>query len=609
LNGSKFASGIRIVKLDKTVNMKNWIFVAFLLSFSCVFAQPETAQTEVIGGKKYYIHFVQTGNTLWGIHDMYNVSVEEIIKYNPGTEKGLTDGQKLILPVQLQTVKHTVESKETLFAISKKYDVSVESIIAKNPTAEIGIKVGQVLTISGVEKKIITTENVPITNVQNEKAQTTDPVIEDAVKYKISFKDTMIQHVILDHETLYSISKRYMVSLEELQSFNGLKSSKIKPGDVLRIPIKKEKIQLLEKREVKTIVLKTVDTTLLFPKKSQYKIAIILPFNLEKGSTDYVATLATEFYMGAKLAIDSLEKMGLEAQVFIYDTKTDTISLKKILEKPEFSGIDLVFGPLSADNIDVVARWCKANKARMICPVSANVSVIKNNPFIYNAVPSDATLMKGFAEFTLNKNSKDQVIIIKSTNEKDLIMYESFRNTFLTFPFVGVRPKLIEATMDNYLSFMRKGVNNILVFPTNEKSLAVKFMNNLSTSSSKFNDENIFVYATKDWVNFDDVKPHYKNKYNFHYASPNDLNYKYSKTEQLHRKYRANYNADMTKMSVQGFDVLFYFTSNLLLNKKENEMIMNQFEMKQNGIENGFENSKVYIIEQENFELINVQKK
>ncbi len=590
--------------------MKNWIFIVFLLSFNGVFAQPETDQTEVIGGKKYYVHFVQTGNTLWGIHNMYDVSVDDIIKYNPGTEKGLVDGQKLILPVQLQTVLHTVESKETLFAISKKYGVTVEDIIAKNPTAEIGIKVGQILTIAGVERKIITSENIPTKNLQNDKVENTEPLKEDVTKYKISFKDTMIQHVILDHETLYSISKRYMVSVEELQSFNGLKSPKIKPGDVLKIPIKKEKIQVLEKREIKTIVLKSVDSTLLFPKKTNYKIAILLPFFLEKGenNSDYISTLATEFYMGAKLAIDSLEKMGLEAQVFVYDSKTDTISIKKILEKPEFATMDLVFGPLSPDNVDIVAKWCKLNKVRMVCPVAVNISVIKNNQFVYNAVPSDATLMKGLAEFTLNNNSKDQVIVIKSTNEKDLIMYESFRNTFSTSIFVGSRPKLIEATMDNYLSFMRKGVNNILVFPTNDKSLALKFMNSLSTSTNKFNDENIFVYGTKEWVNFDDVKPHYKNKYNFHFASPNDLNYKYSKTENLHRKYRSAYNSDMTKMAVQGFDVFYYFTSSLLLNKNVSDLIMNQFVLKQNGAGNGFENSKVYIIEQENFELINVQK-
>jgi hypothetical protein len=65
----------------------------------------------------------------------------------------------------------------------------------------------------------------------------------------------------------------------------------------------------------------------------------------------------------------------------------------------------------------------------------------------------------------------------------------------------------------------------------------------------------------------------------------------------------------MTKMAVQGFDVLYYFTSSLLLNKNVSDLIMNQFVLKQNGAGNGYENSKVYIIEQENFELINVQKK
>jgi len=65
----------------------------------------------------------------------------------------------------------------------------------------------------------------------------------------------------------------------------------------------------------------------------------------------------------------------------------------------------------------------------------------------------------------------------------------------------------------------------------------------------------------------------------------------------------------MTKMAVQGFDVLYFFTTSLLLDKKDNDMIMNQFVLKQNGSGNGYENSNVFIIEQENFELINVQNK
>jgi len=321
-----------------------------------------------------------------------------------------------------------------------------------------------------------------------------------------------------------------------------------------------------------------------------------------------VSNLATEFYMGAKLAIDSLENIGLVAKVFVYDSKNDTITVKNILTKPEFKEMDIVFGPLFPENMDIVANWCKLNKVRLVCPAVANSSILKNNPFVYNAIPSDATLAKGLAEFTLKNNSQDQIIVIKSSNEKDAVMYDSFRTTFLMSPIIGNRPKLIEATLENYASFMKKGNKVILVFPTNEKTLALKFMNSLNNAAQKFDADGIAVYGTKEWLNFDDIKPFYKNKFNFHFASPNDLNYKYPSTESLHRKYRSMYNSDMTKMAVQGFDVLFYFCSDLLLNKKNKELVMNNYSMKQKGIENGFENSNYFILEQEDFEFIQIQK-
>lgn len=588
--------------------MRYWILTLFISCFFSVFSQNETFTTEVINGKKYYVHFVQAGNTLWGIHSIYDVAVEEIVRANPGTEKGINEGQKIIIPVPLETVLHEVENKETLFAISKKYGVTIESIILANPGIENGLNTGQKIKILGVERDLLKQSNeITSTESLDQKADT-NYVKKNEIK--ISFTDTVINHIVLDHETLYSISKRYMLSLDELQSFNKLKSSKIKPGDTIKIPIKKEKIELVKIRQVEEIEVRKVDSTLLFPKKSKYKVAILLPFYLDKGEnySDNVSTLATEFYMGAKLAIDSLERIGLKAEVYVFDSKMDTLSIKKILTKPEFQGMDLVIGPLFPDNVDVVARWCKANNARMVCPVVVSPSVLKNNPFVYSAVPSDATLIKGLAEYTLRTNSLDQIILIKSSNEKDLIMYESYRNTFLFSPVKGTRPKLIEATLENYSSFMKKGVKVILVFPSNEKLLTIKFMNSLSLVAQKFETENIFIYGTKEWLNFDDIKPHYRNKYNFHFSSPNDLNYKYEQTEKLHLKYRSAYNSDMTKMAVQGFDVVFYFCSSLLMNKTNSEMVMNVFEMKQLGLENGFENSNYFILEQEDYELINVER-
>jgi hypothetical protein len=401
-----------------------------------------------------------------------------------------------------------------------------------------------------------------------------------------------------------------MVPVEDLQKLNNLRSSKIKPGESIKIPVKKEKVEVVKVRQVEPVEVRKVDSTLLFPKREKYKIAILLPFYLDKSdkNTEYISNLATEFYMGAKLAVDSLESLGLVADVFVFDAKNDTNAVKAILKKPEMMGVDLMFGPLFPESVDVAARWCKANQVRMVCPTAVNPAVLKGNPCVYNAVPSDATLMKGLAEFTLKNNAQHQIILIKSSNEKDQIMYESYRSTFMTAPVSGARPKLIEATLDNYASFLKKGVNTVLVFPTNEKLMAVKFMNSFNDNATKLVPENIYIYGTKEWMNFDDVKPHFRDKYNFHFSNPNDLNYKNSATESLHRKYRSVYNADMSKMAVQGFDVVFFFSSQLLLERKVEKCVMNDFQMIQKGVENGYENGRSFILQQEEFELINVGK-
>ena len=562
--------------------MKYLIFTLLLGAFTMLRAQG-TPIVELVSGVKYYVHFVQSGNTLYGIHKTYNVPVDKIITANPGCEKGLVEGQKLLIPISLVEVKHTVLTKETLFAISKKYGVKVEAIIADNPGADLGLKVGQVLLIKGVMKDLVLEDvnnftEVPVADLDTIRFQ-------DNPNLQLSFSDSIIDHIVLDHENLYSISKRYMVSTAELQRFNGLKNTKIKPGDRLVIPLKKEKIETVIIRQVLPKKDVLVEKPIEFPSKNTYNVALLLPLYLDRteGYSEQLANFATEFYMGAKLALDSLESLGLHANVYIFDVKSDSASAKKIVEKDEFLDMDMVIGPFSMEGALIVSRWCKENEVRMVCPISLPTALIQNNRFITLSVPSEATQQSDLALFALKNSEAEQFILIKPTGEKDQIAYSSFRNAFTTAPFIGNRPKLIEASLENFTSFMKKGVKVILVFPTNEKLPALKFTNSLKSADQRFDSENIFIYGTKEWSNFDDVKPHFKNKYHFHFSSPNDLNYKYLQTEDLHRKYRSTYNSDMTKMAVQGFDVLYYFISDLLLNKKSENQIMNSFEMIDSG--------------------------
>ncbi len=591
--------------------MKYWIIAIFLLSSIQLFAQPKHAEIEEKDGKKYYVHIVQDGNSLWGIHVLYNTDVEDIVATNPGVENGIKSGQKILIPVKEELkkgeiadvvispenpvepkiIKHVVQSKETLFGISKKYSVTVDEIIKANPGTENGVKVGQELVIPGG------TMPVPVVVDPNRPKSNKD--------IKISFTDTIIEHIVLPHETIYSISKRFMVPVEDLKSVNGLRNNKIRNGDLIKIPVRKEKIQKVEIRQVKPVEVKKVDSTFIFKRKKEYEISILLPFFLDKGAgySATVSDLSTEFYMGAQLAIDSLEKAGLRATIRIYDSQNDTMSLKAILKKSDFQDVDMVIGPLFPDKMNVVARWCEDHKVKYICPVAVNSDILKGNPYVFSAIPSDVTLIEGAAKYLLNKGGNDQNILVKPVSQKDLILYERFRMAYMNLPFKGTRPKLIETNLQDFKTFIKKGGSTFFVVPTTDEATATKFMNALFSVTNNQNDM-VSVFGTKDWMQFDGINESYKNKFNFHFSAPNDFNYSYDSMKNLARKYRKNYGADMTKMAVQGYDVMLYFCLKYLLEKNPSTGVMSNFKMVQRGTGNGYENNNCFIMKQEDFELI-----
>lgn len=600
--------------------MKHWILIIFLIGSISLFAQPKDAVTEEIDGKKYYVHIVQMGNSLWGIHVLYNVDVEDIVAANPGVENGIKDGQKIIIPVVVKktigevetspvtkpidtsksqtTKKHTVQPQETLFGISKKYNVTRDDLITANPGIENGIKIGQelIIPIVGSDRDLANTDTNGM-NVNPQPKTTT----------KVSFTDTIVSHVVLAHETMYSISKRFMVPVEDLQKINGLKNNRIHTGDILKIPVRKEKIQKVEIREVKPIETRKVDSTLLFKKKDEYSIAILLPFFLDKGAgySESYTDISTEFYMGAKLAIDSLEKLGLNSKIYIYDSQNDSNAIKAILKKSEFQNMDMVIGPLFPDKMGIVSKWCKEHKVKFISPVASNSDLLKDNPYVFAAIPSDLSLIEGAAKYILNSSIKDQIVLVKPTTQKDLALYDRFRTAFMTLPCKGTRPKLIETNLQDFKTFIKKGANTTFIVPTVDEVTAKKFMNALVVSSSNVTG-NISVFGTKEWLLFEDINGAYKNKYNFQFAAPNEFSYSNESTKNMARAYRRMYNADLSKMAVQGYDVLMFFCLKYLMEKNPERGVMSNFKMVQKGVGNGYENNNYFILQQQDFEIVKI---
>jgi len=176
------------------------------------------------------MHTVRKGDTLSGIASTHGSSVSAIRQANGIRGNLIHPGQNLVVP-RFGTPAHQsapprpaqkrvasggtyqVQRNDTLWDIARSFGTSVDSLCAANGlTRRSTIHPGQRLEIPSGGSASAATAAASATNHQS-------------TTYEVRRGDT-----------LYDIARKFGVSVSDLRRANGLRSSRIYPGDVLRIP-------------------------------------------------------------------------------------------------------------------------------------------------------------------------------------------------------------------------------------------------------------------------------------------------------------------------------------------------------------------------------------
>jgi len=104
---------------------------------------------------------VKRGDTLWGIANRHQVSVEELMRSNGLKNNRLNIGQKLNIPVFLKSsnkTTYTVRKGDSLYSIAKRHKVSIAQLREANRKRGDLLRPGDVLSIPGksLSKKAVT---------------------------------------------------------------------------------------------------------------------------------------------------------------------------------------------------------------------------------------------------------------------------------------------------------------------------------------------------------------------------------------------------------------------------------------------------------------------
>ena len=540
----------------------------------------------------YFLHTVTKGQSLYSISSMYNVTIDDIVRLNPGSDKQIREGAALKIPQAATTnsdkpVFHTIQAGETLYRLSVKYNVTTQAICEANP---------------GLSTENFRSGQVIIIPVQSDsKPQKETPKTEEQENTNVKMNDWKDMHKVERKETIFSISREYGITEEELIAANPeLKKGKLKKGTFLFIPYgKNDKKQESESQPIT----KELTNEEVFSQNEELKkdiktikAAVMLPFMAGTSTNMDEQVRMVEYYEGFLMAVDSLKKQGVSIDLYTYDTKGREATLNSILSKKEMKNMDIIFGPAKAQDIDVLATFADNNNIRLVVPFAPKVDEVFKNPHIYQINTPQSYLYSEVYEHFTRKFSDSNVIFLNASNgdrEKDEFikgMKTELRNNGISYRDFTVTDNFYEIT--TVMDTLR---NNIFI-PTSGKSTAlVKILPQLTQIRRERPNYMMNLFGYPEWQTYtNDYLASFYEIDTYFYSSfyTNNL---FPAAVHFTNSYRRWYSKDMAniypKYGMLGYDTGYFFLKGL--SKYGNKMEENLNSIQVTPIQTGFKFERV----------------
>jgi len=519
--------------------MKKVKFLISILVF-CAF-------TLVAQQKKYVSYTVKKGENMKSIARDYDVSTRDLLRLNPDIGRKPKANTVIIVPnknygksisevEENETIIYIVKPKETLFGISNKHNITIAELKDANPKLEDGLKIGMHLKIPPASKK-----------EENDS-------------------ENFILHTVIKDDTVYNLTKKYEVSEESLYALNTTLSEGLKLGMILKIkPISISIIN--EEGEVET---EMENETGLFVEAINFEksinVAIMLPYELNKYSDSIpknimtkgnsILNIATDFHMGASMAIDSLRSKGITVNVQYFDTQNSNYKLQTIVNSNDFSETDVIIGPL----FYAKAHWLSKHvSVPVIAPIySKDQNSLSASNLIKSDDSNEILLEEHLLTYMKDNYNGENILVINDSEEQSqskLWRIVNYLKSFDSIQNIAVL-KSDKGYIDNekFAEKLKENTANWVFLISDEIVTTAATVNNLKVFVEEFD---ITLLTLEKGKNFDKIDNSFLGQLNFAYPTSDFVNMQDSKVKSFYSKYHSKNFTLPSKFAVRGFDVTY----------------------------------------------------
>ena len=541
--------------MKRTVIIKVMTALAMTMGSAAVANAQEYKNTPVTisqdkvrhNGEVCYSHIVKERQTLYSISKAYEVSVEDIYKYNPSVkESGLKVNTILIIPIAEKAAVAKAEPAVDVVAAP-----AVE--VAAEPVAE---PVVETATIVETEPVV---ETAPV--VETEPVAAAEPEDEDIVIKRKT-------HTVKWYEDLDTIAEKYGVTVEALMEINNLTGRKLSKRQKLIIPTEDESAHMSDAKigEDEDVLQETADTTALADSslfqetlvKKPVNLSLMLPLNATsaKGSSSN----NMDFYSGVLLAIYEMSQEGVSTSLDTYDIadgrfKADIDSLRNenIAIGPVSTGdLTRLFNNIAEDKMVVSPLDQRAEKL-----VYEHSNMIQA-PTPYSVIYAD---LMNWMKDDLQEGDRTIVITEKGARTSEGVQammdaVDSSKIDYKALSYSILEGRDIPESLAFLMTEDETAANRVFIASESE-AFVNDVVRNLNVMIHK--KYKVVLYAPGRIRNFETIEVDNFHNSNLHVSLGYYIDYDNAKVKEFLLKYRALYNSEPTQFSFQGYDLAKYF--------------------------------------------------
>jgi len=464
---------------------------------------------------------------------------------------------------------HIVLERQTLFSISKAYDISLEDIYKYNPTLkENGLIKNSIILIPAAEEPVAAPEpeavKGPVIQAEPEhKVISEEPEKEAKEPVK---KKKKKNHTVKWYENIDDIAARYGVTAEEIMMANGLSDRKLKTRMKLTIPEPGEYIVELKKEpeEVKdttTIIQEPVEPDteeILVPQQirnEKVNVSMLLPLKAD-GTNGSRSNM--DFYSGVLLAVKDLGESGINIDLSVFD-----IAEGKMAAAQEGIGNDdVIIGPVSVR--DLYQTFSAVDSTDMvISPLDpkAEELVSLHSNMIQAPTPHKVQFEDLVSWMKEDLGAADKIILITEKGARLTETAKGIKNAidssglaFSTFSYSILEGRDVLEPLGGMMT--QEGVNRFLIASESEAFVNDVVRNLNVMIHQKYN---VVLYSSSKIRSFDTIEAENFHKTNMHVSLTYYIDYEDERVKNFLLKYRALFGTEPNQFAFQGYDIASYF--------------------------------------------------